>query len=142
MRIQIESPFAGDTKRNIAYAKRALRYALDAGFAPMASHLLYTQVLDDTDPEQRKQGIDAALMYAEQADQIWVFEDYGITPGMAQAINAGANNDTPIVFMTIGKNKRFTSGEYDLEPCQLEHARPSRGSLLAPTVSASSGSPS
>ena len=45
----LESPFAGDVKRNTAYARAALRDSLLRGEAPIASHLLYTQdgVLDD-----------------------------------------------------------------------------------------------
>ena len=51
--VVIESPYAGDVERNLTYVRRAMRWCLDKGLDPFASHLLYTQdgVLDDDDPE-------------------------------------------------------------------------------------------
>ncbi len=48
-RVILESPYAGDIERNIAYARAAVNDSLIHGEAPIASHLLYTQdgVLDD-----------------------------------------------------------------------------------------------
>ena len=48
-RVILESPYAGDIERNVAYARAAMRDSLLRGEAPIASHLLYTQpgVLDD-----------------------------------------------------------------------------------------------
>jgi hypothetical protein len=59
----IESRYAGDIDRNVAYARQALKHSLDRGEAPIASHLLYPQVLDDNDPAQREQGIAAGLAW-------------------------------------------------------------------------------
>lgn len=39
----VESPYAGDVKTNVAYARAAIRDCLMRGEAPYASHLLYTQ---------------------------------------------------------------------------------------------------
>jgi hypothetical protein len=49
-KVIIESPFAGDVKKNIEYARKCMRDSLLRGEAPLASHLLYTQdgILDDT----------------------------------------------------------------------------------------------
>jgi hypothetical protein len=69
--IIIESPYAGDVERNVAYARRALRHSLDLGEAPFASHLLYTQVLDDTIPADRDRGINAGLAMAN-AVTCWI----------------------------------------------------------------------
>ena len=51
----IESPYAGDIKANIAYARRAVRDSLERGEFPIASHLLYTQpgILNDDIPSER-----------------------------------------------------------------------------------------
>lgn len=59
----LESPFAGDVKRNILYARMCVRDSLGRGEAPIASHLLYTQsgILNDNLPEERQWGIDAGL---------------------------------------------------------------------------------
>lgn len=81
----IESPYAGDIARNEEYARRCMADSLARGEAPLASHLLYTQpgVLDDTDPAQRQQGIEAGLAWGAHAELTAVYVDLGITEGMA-----------------------------------------------------------
>lgn len=99
----LESPFAGDVERNIAYARRCLLDSLERGEAPIASHLLYTQVLDDTILEHRKLGIAAGLAWLEVADAMVVYTDLGISPGMQAAINyAEANLDITIERRSLG----------------------------------------
>ena len=53
MRVIIESPYSPGSPENIEYARRCLFDSLLRGESPFASHLLYTQVLDDTDSKQR-----------------------------------------------------------------------------------------
>ena len=62
-RVILESPYAGDIQRNIKYARECLKDSIKRGEAPIASHLLYTQVLDDNIPEERQHGIDAGLAW-------------------------------------------------------------------------------
>lgn len=81
----IESPLAGNFARNIEYAKRCMRYALDKGVAPFASHLLYPQVLDDENPKHREQGIAAGLEFGDRCDERWFFVDHGKSHGMKRA---------------------------------------------------------
>lgn len=45
--VYIASPYSGDVERNVAFAKAACRYAMNQGVTPIASHLLYPQMLDD-----------------------------------------------------------------------------------------------
>ena len=54
--VYIASPYSGDVERNVAFAKAACRYAMNQGVTPIASHLLYPQMLDDGVPEERKSG--------------------------------------------------------------------------------------
>ena len=49
--IYIASPYAGDIEKNVAFARRACRYAIHQGYIPIAVHLLYPQMLDDSDPQ-------------------------------------------------------------------------------------------
>ena len=58
IRVILESPYAGDIERNVAYARMAVRDSLAKGEAPIASHLLYTQegILKDEVPEERQWG--------------------------------------------------------------------------------------
>ena len=85
-RVIIESPYGGDTAANEAYARRALRDSIERGEAPIASHLLFTQVLDDTDPDQRRKGIRLGLTWAEKGDLTAVYADLGISEGMREGI--------------------------------------------------------
>ena len=88
MRVIIESPYAGvDLDLNVEYARRCLRDSLNRGEAPFASHLLYTQVLDDNVKEQRRLGTSRALSWYEAADMICVYMDRGITVGMRFGIS-------------------------------------------------------
>lgn len=99
----LESPFAGDVDRNIAYARRCLLDSLQRNEAPIASHLLYTKVLDDTIPEHRKLGIESGLAWLEIADAMVVYTDLGISPGMQAAIDyAEANLDITIERRSLG----------------------------------------
>jgi hypothetical protein len=88
MRVIIESPYAGvDRDLNVEYARRCLQDSLNRGEAPFASHLLYTQVLDDTVRDQRRLGMSRALSWYESADMIVVYMDRGISAGMRFGIS-------------------------------------------------------
>lgn len=85
----IESPLQGGTEReadNIAYARRCMADSLARGEAPFASHLLYPQVLDDTNYEQRARGIEAGLVIGRLLDLRAVYIDRGITLGMCEGL--------------------------------------------------------
>ena len=86
-RVIIESPFAGDVKRNVEYAKKCLKHSLDLGEAPIASHLLYTQVLDDNIDVERHNGIMAGLAWLRVADVHVFYVDYGMSNGMKAAMS-------------------------------------------------------
>jgi len=78
----IESPLAGDFKRNVAYARLCMLDALRRGEAPYASHLLYTQCLDDEKPEERELGIQAGFAWAKAATLRAFYVDFGYSSGM------------------------------------------------------------
>lgn len=82
----VESPYAGDVERNTAYARAALRDCLGRGEAPFASHLLYTQVLDDTVPDERLWGIESGFAFRAAAQLTAVYTDLGISRGMELGI--------------------------------------------------------
>jgi len=101
-RVILESPYAGDVKRNIEYAKKALKDSLKRGEAPIVSHLLHTQVLDDTKPNERSMGINAGLSWLSVADLHVFYVDYGMSKGMQEAYNLGICKN--IEFRFINKN--------------------------------------
>lgn len=53
----VESPYAGDIAGNVDYARKACRDAYERGEQPFASHLLYTQFMNDDAPKEREDGI-------------------------------------------------------------------------------------
>ena len=99
-KVVLESPYAGNTpeelNRNIAYAKLALQDSLLRGEAPLMSHLLHTQVLQDTIPMHRKLGIEAGHAWIEHADAVIVFADYGVSKGMQMAVELANKLGVPV----------------------------------------------
>lgn len=100
-RVIIESPYAGDIKRNEQYARECMLDSLRRGEAPFLSHLLYTQVLDDTEPNDRSLGIEAGLSWQSQAEAVIVYGDYGLSEGMKIAIDRAQMNNIPVVYRWI-----------------------------------------
>lgn len=84
----LESPYAGAVEMNISYARAALRNSLLRGEAPIASHLLYTQlgVLDDDKPEEREMGIARGLAWRKVASYSVFYIDRGWSAGMRSAL--------------------------------------------------------
>ncbi len=104
----IESPYAGelpgDIERNLRYLRACMADCLKRGEAPFASHGLYTQpgVLDDSDPEQREQGIRAGFAWREVAHATVVYTDFGISKGMRYGINHAELRGKPIEYRALG----------------------------------------
>lgn len=84
-RVVLESPYAGETARNVDYARAALRDSLLRDEAPIASHLLHTQVLNDEDTDERRMGIRAGHDWIAQADLVVFYADLGCSNGMDEA---------------------------------------------------------
>lgn len=84
-RIGIESPLKGNYERNQRYARWCMYDSLQRGEAPFASHLLYTQVLDDTHPEHREMGISAGEAFYDTTDARAFYVDLDWSNGMARA---------------------------------------------------------
>ena len=96
----MESPYAAPTLigrwLNRCYARRCLRDSLARGEAPIASHLLYTQVLDDRDPAERSLGIAAGLAWRTVAEASVVYVDRGVSGGMQLGIDAAMAAGLPV----------------------------------------------
>jgi hypothetical protein len=99
----LESPYAGDVERNMKYARMALLDSLNRGEAPIASHLLYTQVLNDNNPDERKQGIEAGLEWKEVAEGAVFYIDLGMSRGMVSAAKQYIEHQIPVEFREILK---------------------------------------
>jgi hypothetical protein len=84
----LESPYAGDVAENLAYARRAALDCCLRGESPQASHLLFTQFLDDGIPGQRELGISLGLAWNRVADYSVFYTDRGWSTGMLRALDA------------------------------------------------------
>ena len=102
--VVLESPYAGNFERNEKYARRCMLDSLKRGEAPFISHLLYTQVLDDTDVSQRKLGMEAGFVFIGASAYTAVYEDYGISRGMKEGIKIAKDLGHSIEYRQIGKN--------------------------------------
>ena len=100
-RVVLESPLAGEIDRNLAYAWDALADSLRRGEAPLASHLLYTQVLSDAISGERRMGILAGHAWVEVAEALVVYSDYGISDGMKLGIDVAQAYSIPIEYRKI-----------------------------------------
>ena len=83
----IESPYAGDTATHIYYAREACKDALRRGEHPFASHLLYTQFLDDRSERERVLGISFGYYFWSGASHFAFYTDNGWSPGMKTALH-------------------------------------------------------
>ena len=55
--VYICSPFAGDIDTNLKAARAYSRFAVEAGYIPIAPHLLFPQFLNGADPQERELGL-------------------------------------------------------------------------------------
>ena len=107
MLVVIESPYKGKVKQNVAYAQKCMSDSLLRGECPFASHLLYTQVLDDTVPELRSMGMSRAFEWYRHADLMAVYIDKGISDGMKMGMEIAENLGIEMVYRTLdGNNSR------------------------------------
>lgn len=100
--VLVESPFAGDVETNLRYLKACMLDSLSRGEAPFASHMLYTQVLDDDVADQRALGISAGLAWGQKADFTALYLDRGLSGGMRLGIKAAVACGRLIVERRLG----------------------------------------
>lgn len=98
--VYIASPFAGDTKYNIARARDYCRFAVSKGCIPIAPHLHYPQFMDDGDREQRELGLFFALVLLGKCDELWVFGGR-VSDGMAHEIAKAEKRGIPVRYFNF-----------------------------------------
>lgn len=101
--VLLESPFAGNVARNIAYGRACMRHSLEQGESPIASHLLYTQpgVLRDEWPAERLLGLEAGLAWLTVVEASVVYTNFGISPGMQKGIDRAVELGLPVEYRKI-----------------------------------------
>lgn len=100
-KVFICSPYAGDIERNCEIARALCRKAADRAYAPFAPHLVYPQLLNDSDPYERKKGMDFGLEFLEKCDEVWVYAENGISQGMKKEIELASSLGIPVIFVDL-----------------------------------------
>lgn len=103
--VLVETPFSAPTVagivRNVAYAMLAVKDCLGRDEAPYASHLFFTQMLDDNDPNERLEGIHAGLAIGRFAARTAVYTDLGISGGMKYGIKNAEEANREITYRKL-----------------------------------------
>lgn len=84
--IYIASPYAGDIAGNTQFAIQCCQFAIQRVYTPVAPHLIYPQILDDTIPEQRELGLTLGYHLLAACSEMWVCGER-ISDGMAKEIH-------------------------------------------------------
>lgn len=87
----VESPFAGDMEANRRYAIQACADCFRRGEVPFASHLIYPQILNELNKEEREKGIVAGYAFWPLARLIVFYIDRGWSDGMKRARDRAEN---------------------------------------------------
>ena len=108
--IYVASPYKGNIEKNIEYAKEACRYVLNQGNAFFCPHLLYPQILDDNNPEERRLGINIGKEFLAKCDELWAFGGH-ISHGMFEEIEFARKIGIPV--------KRIIQLDFEIEEQEL-----------------------
>lgn len=85
-KVYVASKYAGDVEKNVAAAVDYCKYVINQDMIPVASHLLYPQMLDDSIPEERELGLMFGLSLLAICDEVWCFGDVSSSAGVQQEI--------------------------------------------------------
>ena len=99
-KVYVASRYAGDVEANVKAAIRYCRLVIDRGYMPIASHLLYPQILHDDDPVERELGMLFGLALLRDCDEVWVFGE--VSPGVAREVEEAKRLQKRIRFVEEG----------------------------------------
>jgi len=98
--VVLESPFAGDTDRNMEYLSACMCDCLRRGEAPIASHRLYPGLVDGIGMGRRI-GIEAGFIWGMHAKYTVAYVDFGISGGMRHAIDFYTRCGMKVYYRTL-----------------------------------------
>ena len=98
-KVYIVSRYAGDVENNVNNAIRYCRFAIDKKKMPIAAHLLYPQIVDDNNPDEREIGTMYGLALLALCDEVWCFGE-ALSSGMEQEIKEAKRLGKPIKYFS------------------------------------------
>lgn len=119
MRVILESPYKElpgedvvlSRELNFRYRQACIRDCLRRGESPFASHQMFTQALDDAEPEECRLGMEAGFAWHEGVFLQAVYIDRTITDGMRRG-----------VVRFLGGNQHLANGQRRTEYRELGSA--------------------
>lgn len=103
--VVVESPFKANEYYSCEQMRLYLQHCLAdcyrRGEAPFASHHLSTEVLNDSTPYERALGIRCGLAWGKHADLVAVYQDFGLSSGMREAISVYKSLEKPIEWRSL-----------------------------------------
>lgn len=118
-RVVIESPYTATDEYSVSdnehLARSACRHAVQSGFNPYASHLFYTQFLNDNIQEERLAGIEFGIDWGGFADEVWMCLRPGeeMSRGMAFGFSRYSDIGLPIYLLRF-----YPDGERVIGPSE------------------------
>ena len=98
-KVYIVSRYAGDVENNVKNAIRYCRFAIDKKKMPIAAHLLYPQIVDDNNTDEREIGTMYGLALLALCDEVWCFGE-NLSSGMEQEIKEAKRLGKPIKYFS------------------------------------------
>ncbi len=98
-KVYVVSRYAGEVSRNVENARKYCRFVAQQKRIPIASHLIYPQFMNDSDPAERELGTMFGLALLAQCDEVWCF---GTTKsaGMTQELHEASRLKKRVRFFT------------------------------------------
>lgn len=116
--IYLASPYAGDIEKNTEFAKSACRFVMEQGHAFFCPHLLYPNILDEQNLDERQLGLDMGLAKLQSCDELWCFGDH-ISHGMMAEIEEAKRLSIP-TRRVMEQEQGFHVGEVRNNAPQME----------------------
>jgi len=98
-KVYVVSKYAGDTETNTAKAVEFCRFVIQKRRIPVASHLIYPAVLQDTIAAERELGTMFGLALLALCDEVWVFGKEK-SEGMMAEITEAKRLNKPLRYYT------------------------------------------
>ena len=93
------STCGASAEQNISRAHEYCAYAAGCGVIPLAPHTIFTNYLDDTNPEQRQKGLDMGLELLKRCDEMWIMGG-AVSEGMKGEIALAEKEHIPRLYVS------------------------------------------
>ncbi len=125
-KVVIESPYMGanlmEREKNRRYAIACMQDAISKDEAPYASHLLYTQFLNEDNEQDRQLGIEMGLLWGRSAEKVVIYTDLGISKGMQQGIKRAIEAGKEVEYRTLDDATCYTRYDFNLQQIAVDVA--------------------